>query len=231
MLRLAKTALADILSLVFPQCCYCCGTTLICGEEIICCECRYKLPYTDFHLHADNPLAKQFWGRVKFESASSCFYFTQNSGIRKLIHKLKYADRPELGVWLGKQCANRMPASPKPDLIIPVPLHPERLKKRGYNQSEQIARGISEVSGIPLVTGALTRLKSTPSQTGMSSRFKRHSNVYNSFAVIKPEELRHKCILLVDDVITTGATIEACAKVLSRVEGTKLAILSVCHTF
>ncbi len=224
----------NFVELFLPRLCACCGQVLLSAESIVCTSCQYYLPYTDFHLHEDNLLERQFRGRVKTVGASSCFYYQPKSGIGKLIHALKYADRPQIGRWLGCECSKRMPLNCKidcPDIIIPVPLHQSRQAKRGYNQSEQIAIGIAKNTGIPLNGKVLRRVYATTSQTGMHSRFSRHENVKSSFEITNPEIIKNKHLLLVDDVITTGATIEACAMALSAVEGVRISILSAAHTF
>ncbi|NQX40346.1 comF family protein [Pedobacter steynii] len=202
----------DFLSLLFPNLCSGCGTSLYRGESQLCSKCLYNLPYTDHHLHEENKVAKQFWGRIPCHAAMAMLFFRKGGRVQQIIHHLKYSNQPELGIKLGKLLGERLllaPAYQHIDLIIPVPLHKKRERQRGYNQSAGIAEGIAEVLQIPMSKVHLLRKSSTDSQTrkGRSLRFE---NMSKAFEVRNGEALKDKHILLVDDVMTTGATLEAC---------------------
>jgi ComF family protein len=187
------------------------------------------LPLTRFHRDPANPLAEVFWGRVRIEQAVAWFYFRKGSAYQEVLHNLKYNNRPGVGIFLGKQIGYELKHSAvfiKPDSIIPVPLHRRKLRKRGYNQSEKIARGISVALGVPLDTKTLFRSSQTETQT-RKSRFDRYLNVSGKFAIRDPSPIEHSHILLVDDVVTTGATLEACAEALLAAPGVKVSIATV----
>jgi ComF family protein len=219
----------DFISLLFPRLCYGCGNHLLRNEKIICTECFVLIPRTNYHLKKDNPVAQLFWGRCMIEKAASFSYYTKDSRIRKLIHNLKYKGIREIGLELGKIYALSLKASgflEGIDLIIPVPLHPSKKKKRGFNQSEYISAGISEISGVPLDTFALIRCKSSDTQT-KKSRYTRWTNVEGIFRVMDQERLKGCNVLLVDDVITTGSTLEACATEILKIENAKVSVVSL----
>ena len=207
--------LKEILNFFFPFQCEVCGRLLGEQEKIMCLYCFLELPRTNFHQSPENPVSQLFWGRVNISHSTSWFYFTKGSPYQKLMHKLKYKGRKDIGYELGKVYGYELKSSPfaMADIIIPVPLHPSRLKKRGYNQSEYIGKGLAETLGIPLQTGTLIRENSTESQT-RKNRFERFLNMEGKFKVPYAEQITGKNILLVDDVVTTGSTLEACATVL-----------------
>jgi len=188
-----------------------------------------QLPITNFHLDIDNPLAEIFWGRVKLLQAVAWFYFRKGSVYQEAMHLLKYNDRPDIGFLLGRQFGyelNRQPTFIKPDLIIPVPLNPKKYRKRGYNQSEVIARGLSAGLHVPVMTTILLRPVATSTQT-RKNRYERYLNVTGKFRMHKPELIENKHVLIVDDVVTTGATLEACAETLLAVAGTTVSVATL----
>ena len=202
----------DFLSLLFPNLCCGCGTSLHIGEAQLCTSCLYQLPYTDHHLHQENKVARQFWGRIPCHAAMAMLFFRKGGNVQQIIHHLKYGNQPELGVKLGQLLGERLLLSPyyqDIDLLIPVPLHKKRERQRGYNQSASIAEGIAQVLQLPVSNTNLLRKTSTDSQTrkGRSLRFE---NMSKAFEVSNAAVLKGKHILLVDDVLTTGATLEAC---------------------
>ncbi|HEY0177784.1 MAG TPA: phosphoribosyltransferase family protein, partial [Pedobacter sp.] len=206
----------DFFHLLFPEYCNACGTQLVRGEKQLCIKCRYDLPYTDFHLYTANAVAKLFWGRLHCNAAMAMLYFRKGSRVQHLIHRLKYKDQTGLGFTLGKMLGERLAQSPAyhhADLIIPVPLHPGRERNRGYNQSKCIADGMTASLHIPVGTTQLIRQKATGTQT-RKSRYDRFENMRSVFHVPDAASLAGKHIILVDDVITTGATLEACGQVL-----------------
>jgi ComF family protein len=199
------------------------------NELVICTECYVLIPRTNFHLKADNPVAQLFWGRCQIEKAAAFSFYTKDSRIRKLIHQLKYKGIKEVGPELGRIYARSLLHSgffEGIDIIIPVPLHPSKIRKRGFNQSDLISDGISAVSGIPVETGFLIRKTISATQT-RKSRYDRWTNVEDIFRVTYEDKLAGRHILLVDDVITTGSTLEACANEILKVEDTKVSVVAL----
>lgn len=219
----------DFLSLLFPRLCCGCGTHLLRNENLICTECYVVIPRTGYHLVRDNPVESLFWGRCKIERASAFSYYTRGSRIRKIIHKLKYNGIREAGNELGRIYAASLKSSAflnDIDFILPVPLHPVKERKRGFNQAQCIAEGISEISGLPVLKGALIRIRASDTQT-RRSRFDRWMNVDGIFGVSPGYDLTGKHILIVDDVITTGSTIESCASELLKIERVKVSVAAI----
>jgi len=205
----------DFFNLIFPKLCKACNNSLLKNEDIICTNCIITLPKTNFHLDAENPVNKIFWGRVQIMMATSFYAFSKKSKVQNLLHQLKYKGVKEVGYVVGKLFGSDLKKADyfkNIDFIVPVPLHKNKLKKRGYNQSEWIAKGISESMKIPIKTEVLYRKVDSQTQT-KKGRYKRWKNVDEIFG-ISNHELDGKNILLIDDVVTTGATIEACAQVL-----------------
>jgi len=216
----------DFISLLFPRLCYGCGNHLFRNESLICTECFVMIPRTNYHLEPDNPVAQLFWGRCRIEKAAAFSYYTRDSRIRKLIHQLKYKGAREIGAELGRIYAVSLMSSKfldDIDIIIPVPLHPSRVRQRGFNQSDEISQGISSVSGLPVDTATLVRKTVTQTQT-RKSRYDRWTNVSDIFYVTCEDKLKGRHVLLVDDVITTGSTIEACADEILKTEETKVSV-------
>lgn len=210
----------------FPHVCEACGKALNKNEEPICTHCLVELPRTDYCKNMDNDIAMLFAGRIKIEKATALFHFHKGSRFRKLLHSLKYKNKPEIGVLLGKELGAAMYSSGNYsdiDYIIPVPLHPKRQKQRGYNQSEMIGKGISLVTDIPILTDVLIRNVETVTQTKMT-REERWKNVSGKFIINNPKSIENKHVLLVDDVVTTGSTLEACGETLLSIPGLKLSI-------
>lgn len=218
-----------LLSLIFPEICTGCEKTLVYGERSLCLDCILNLPRTNFHLETENPVKKIFWGRLKLEVASSFLYFTKGTRVQKIIHALKYKNDRDVGVRLGELFASELRNScvfKEIDYLIPVPLHGSRLKKRGYNQSLEFSRGLSKISGIPVLNDLLIKKMKSDSQT-RKSRFSRWKNVEMVFEIIDPGLIKGKHVLLVDDVVTTGSTLEACGQRIVEIEETKLSILTI----
>jgi len=221
----------DFFSLLFPRICYGCGSHLVKNEKLICTECYVVIPRTNFHTKKDNPVAQAFWGRCKIESAAAFSFFNKGSRIRKLIHSLKYKGVKEVGYELGRIYGLSLKSSDfldGIDFIVPVPLHKSKERTRGFNQSEIIATGISEATGLPLVANAIKRQRATSTQT-KRSRMERWENVEGIFALKNSDLLAGKHILLVDDVITTGATIEACVAEILKAEGVKVSVVALAY--
>jgi ComF family protein len=171
-------------------------------------------------------MARQIRGRFSFEQAAAFVYFRKGNRVQNLMHQLKYNKRPDVGIRMGELYAyelKRLDSWKEADLIIPIPLHPHKQKKRGYNQSESIARGMASVLELPISTDHLVRIENTETQT-RKSRYARYENLKDAFSIKNTSELVNKHILLVDDVMTTGATIEACSIQLLEIEGLKVSI-------
>ncbi|MBE3085121.1 MAG: ComF family protein, partial [Bacteroidetes bacterium] len=203
----------DFISLLFPRLCYACGNHLLRNENLICTECYVVIPRTNYHIEKENPVAQLFWGRCLIEKAAAFSFYNKGSRIRNLIHNLKYKGIKEVGYELGRIYGLSLKSSgftSDIDQIIPVPLHLSKKRIRGFNQSDIISMGIADVTGLPVDTVSLARITASATQT-KRSRYDRWTNVEGIFHVTDPEIIRGKHILLVDDVITTGSTIESCA--------------------
>ncbi|MCF6169650.1 MAG: ComF family protein [Bacteroidales bacterium] len=219
----------DLLHLVFPKVCLACGHALFEREEVICFSCLYKLPKTAFHLHAENPVSRMFWGRTDIHAATSFLFFSKGGRVQHLIHALKYKGHKEAGVYLGKLLGIDLKKSElykDVDLVVPVPLHRKKQYKRGFNQSECIAEGISKGMKIPFVAGNLIREVHTSTQT-KKSRYKRWDNVKGVFGLLQPAVFENRHLLLVDDVLTTGATLESCTQCLLEVPGVRVSVATL----
>jgi ComF family protein len=187
------------------------------------------MPTTGYQPGIENPVSQLFWGRVNIEGACSYFHFRKLSKYQHLLHQLKYNGRKDVGVELGRQFGYIIGKSlheQKVSVIIPVPLHPKRERKRGYNQSTMIAEGISVATNIPVDETSVRRVVSTTTQT-KKTRLERWQNVENIFDITNGQLLSNKHILLIDDVVTTGATLEACAQALLRIDGVKVSIATL----
>lgn len=211
-----KDIALDFASLFFPQYCRSCHDPLVRGEELICMRCVLELPRLNYHLDQDNPLYVKLRGRIPVQHVVAFLKFVKSSKVQSLLHTLKYKGQPEVGVALGRLYGQYLALTDYDslfDLILPVPLHPLRKRQRGYNQSEEFGKGLSEVLSIPCNDDILQRRSQTSTQT-RKSKLSRWTNVSEVFAIRKPDQIVGKRILLVDDVITTGATLEACGQVL-----------------
>jgi ComF family protein len=219
----------DLLDLFYPRLCLACSTALPVGEEGICVFCRHKLPQTDYHLVPDNPFSERFWGRLPLHSAASLYHFNKGGRVQQLIHQLKYHHQTEIGIQLGRihgRDLRKSPAFSGVELILPVPLHPRKYHQRGFNQSDCYARGLAESMEVDWSSDYLYRKSYTKTQTA-KSRLERFENVQAVFGLKKADELQHRHVLLVDDVITTGATLEACGQHLLQVPGLKLSMATI----
>jgi ComF family protein len=219
----------DFISLLFPRLCYGCGNHLMRNENLICTECYVTIPRTNYHKMNDNPVAQLFWGRCLIERASAFSYYNKGSRIRNLIHNMKYKGVKEVGYELGRIYGFSFRGSDFVsgiDLIIPVPLHPSKIRIRGFNQSEFISQGISDATGLPVSNSAIARVSGSATQT-KRSRYDRWTNVEGIFSVTDPGSVKGRHILLIDDVITTGSTIESCAGELLKIEGVKVSVAAL----
>jgi ComF family protein len=219
----------DVFSLFFPNLCLGCGQPLIRGEKTICSICHFHLPKTYFHNDPDNPLNKVFWGRVNLEAVASYLYFQKGSTVQSLLHQLKYKERPEIGYRIGKWYGQDLCYAAgfrEAELVVPVPLHPKKLRRRGYNQSRMFAEGLASVMPARVEDRCLYRKVDSKTQT-RKARYNRWENVENIFAVRNAEKIRGRHLLLVDDVITTGATLEACAQALLQVPDVRVSVATI----
>ena len=218
--------------LLFPRRCAVCGASLQDGEEVLCFRCNIGMPRTCYHLEKDNEMEKMFWGKIPLERAASYFFYQKGGDYRRILHLLKYEGRKDIGIAMGRMMAADMVRSgffDGVDVIVPVPLHPDKLRKRGYNQSECLARGVSEVTGIPVDVSSVVRRVHTQSQT-RKSVYERWENVCGIFYVADKERVAGKHVLIVDDVLTTGATSIACAEAWTGVEGVKFSVMTLAVT-
>ncbi len=226
---LSSELLAPFLHLFFPSLCYLCEERKPLRGHRLCGRCLALLPRTNFHLWEDNPFAERFWGRIPLYAGAACFFFRKGGLARKLVHRLKYEGRKELGIWVGREYGSELREAPvfsEVDCILPVPLHRHKLLQRGFNQSACFAEGLAESMGIPWHKGLLVRNTYTQTQT-RKSQIERLKNVSEAFAVRHPEKLENQHLLLVDDVLTTGATLEACALALLKVPGVKISMATI----
>ena len=218
--------------LFFPHVCEGCGTNIINNDSILCAKCYLQLPVTNFIADKHNLVEQKFYGRLQVEAAGGAYYFTKDSLLRDLIAGLKYRGNKEIGFYLGRQLGRMMAATDRfdnVDAIVPLPLNPRKEKKRGYNQAAIIAAGLSSAWQRPVLTGAVERKIFTETQTH-KDRVSRWQSMQNVFAVTNPAAIEGKNILLVDDIITTGATLEACGEQVLSVPGTTLYIATVAFT-
>lgn len=214
-----RSWLDDFASLFFPRLCVCCGGGLNKAERDVCTDCLCSLPRTRMHEIEANLVEVRFFGRVDVSLATSFLFFEKDTVVQKLLHEIKYHDNPQLAVRLGLMFGTELKGGrfESVDVIVPVPLHEKRLKERGYNQSEQIANGIAKALGKPVALNVLARTKGNETQTKKGA-YERWENVRGIFSLMDAELVKGKHVLLVDDVLTTGATIEACVEVLASAE-------------
>ncbi len=224
-----SATLNAFIELFFPRTCVVCGDKLMDQETFICLKCQVQIPRTGFHLQDGNKMEELFYGRCEIERACAFFEFQKGSDYQKILHQLKYRGLDSLGIHMGKLYALELKDSDfiKPiDIICPVPLHPKKERKRGYNQSYQIALGLSGILNIPTEENLITREINTKTQT-RKNRFERWQNVDGIFGVANPKQLQNKHILLVDDVITTGSTLEACIYAIKKHPTIKVSVLTL----
>lgn len=219
----------SLVNLLFPRVCAACGNILLEGEDCVCTTCRFLLPKTGYENNPDNPLAQMFYGQIPFNAVTAEFFFSKTGKVQHLIHGLKYHHCRENGIFLGQEIGKSLLKSPDYqgiDFIIPIPLHPKKEKLRGYNQSHVISEGIHEIMNVPIAEKSLVRSVFTDTQT-KKSREERYQNVKDIFELKKTEQLQGKHVLLVDDVLTTGATLMSAGKALLHAEGIKISVATV----
>jgi len=221
----------SLLHLAFPHICEGCGTDRLPHGNYLCLSCISRLPATGYHLHRSNPVEKIFWGRLPLRQATAQYYFSKGGIMQQLLHALKYKGHRELGLYLGRLMGGALAQSSRfasVEALVPLPLYPERERARGYNQADLLCEGISGVLQRP-VWRAVRRVSPTETQT-KKSRVERWQNMEGRFEVEQAAALRGKHLLLVDDVVTTGATLESCGAALLQVEGVQLSIATLCFS-
>ena len=218
----------DFFNLFYPRLCAACAGALNTGEKFICSNCLLHLPKTNFHLQENNPVVRKFWGKVNIASAASFAFFDKGERMQHILHSLKYAGNTELGVFLGELYGSHLKQSPLfsgCEAIIPVPLHDKKIKSRGYNQSNLLAEGLSKAMEIPFYADFLERAVATSTQT-KKTRYARFENVENVFR-LNGRKLEAKHLLLVDDVITTGSTLESCTQCVAQYGDVKMSVATI----
>ena len=222
----------NLLNLFFPKVCLGCQNHLTDNELHICTTCRHQLPLTNFHFEASNAVHKMMYGRIKLEEATALLHFSKKGIVQQLMHNLKYRGHEVvgefLGEWLGEELKNSE-AYKLIDVVVPVPLHKSKRKQRGYNQVDKFGKALAIALDADYNSSTLIKTTATKTQV-FKDRLKRSSNIEANFTVSEKESLKHKHVLLVDDIITTGATIEACANVLFEIEGLKLSLATMAIT-
>lgn len=221
--------ISDLLDIIFPRHCLVCGDILARDEQDLCLRCLIELPLVDERHAAE--IEKNFWGIIPVERATSYIYYRKGSPYNTLLHHLKYKNRPDIGIRLARNAALELHKKnffDGIDLIIQLPLSKKKLRKRGYNQCDYIAKGISQVTNIPVSTDIVIRKKANETQTH-KTRDERWKNVEGIFSLTNPDDLRGKHILLIDDVLTTGATITSCAKTILEAD-CKISIFTVAYS-
>lgn len=216
-------------SLFYPELCNACGESLVTGEKHLCLDCWASLPRTRFHLYDDNPLSRIFTGRIPIARASSFFFFDKSSRVQKMLHGVKYLGNRHLARYLGECYGRELRRSAwttEEDILAAIPLHPKKLAMRGFNQSDEFARGLSLSLQLPFDPAILVRTVYTETQT-RKDRMQRWENVEKVFEVAVPEKVAGKNVVLTDDVLTTGATLEACGHALLEAGARSLKILTI----
>lgn len=219
----------DINTLLFPHTCFGCNDRLTRGEKLLCTVCRHQLPLTDYTFNEENPVDRIFYGRINIKKASSFLHFTDYGIVKNLIHHLKYKNQEQIGEFLGNWYGQILVENnhlPKVDFVIPVPLHRIKLRKRGYNQTALFAKQLATHLGSQYLDHVLIKTANTRTQT-KKNRLARWYDNKSLYTVVDTHLLDNKTILLVDDVITTGATMELCAGELLKIEGTSLFLASI----
>ncbi|SRR5215203_332602 len=222
----------SLLHLAFPHICEGCGSDLLDINNELCLKCLSSLPETNFHLHPNNPIEKMFWGRLPLTCASAQYYFTKESLMQHLMHQLKYRGNKDLGVFLGKLIGHALKTSNRfsaVDALIPLPLFHTREKKRGYNQASVLCEGIAEILQKPVLNDIIVRKTYTDSQT-KKGRVERWQNMEGRFELMAPKSIEGRHVLLIDDVITTGATLEACGREIVQASNVQLSIATLCFS-
>jgi ComF family protein len=219
----------SFLHLLFPHLCAGCGSDILNEESVLCMRCIDAMPETNFEIHPNNPIEKTFWGRLPLVGATAQFYFTKESLIQHLMHQFKYKRNKVLGLQLGSIMGEQIKRSGRfeADALVPLPLFPAKEKRRGYNQATLLCEGMANAMNIPVLDKVVIRPQHTETQT-KRGRIERWKNMEGKFFLPNKAAIRNKHLLLVDDVITTGATLEACGNELLKAEGVRLSVATLC---
>ncbi len=222
----------DFLSLIYPRHCQACGMLLFRHETMICKLCELSLPKSNYHLNDNNPLNRMLGGRVPLQKTLCLYLFEKSGKVQRLVHAIKYHKHKELAVFLGERLGNEIRATELPlefDVIVPIPLHPKKLAERGFNQSEEFAKGLSKVMGVAMDNKSLQRAKISSTQTH-KRKYQRWENVEGIFELPAPANFENKHVLLLDDVVTTGATIDSAWQCFKHLEGVKVSLACIAFT-
>ena len=225
----SKNLIDQLQGLFFPIICLACGENSPPDRELFCTQCEYKLSKTNFHLEKENEFTRRFWGRLKIESGAALYHFVKGGRAQGVVHNIKYKNQKNLAVLLGELYGESLSQSPlfrKVEVIVPVPLHPKKEFQRGYNQSDLFAKGLSNAMHIPWIKHALKRTKYTATQT-KKSKMERLENVLNVFELKDTLNIQGKHVLLVDDVLTSGATLDVCGNKILELPNTKLSLATI----
>ncbi len=231
-MSMIMTWIKALLDLAYPRFCIVCGQKLSLQEEHICTLCMAMLPRTNYHLHSENPMEEKFRGKIPIEKTAALYFYQKGNLSCNIIYQLKYRQQPEIGIFLGKTYALEILPSGffnGIDYLMPVPLSNKRYKQRGYNQAEMIAIGIAKATHIPIAPPIMKRIYNNPTQTH-KNRIERIMNTEHLFLAESAEALSYKHILLIDDVITTGSTLTACASALTNTPGIRFSVLTIGYT-
>lgn len=229
MLKILTSLVDGLLGLFYPKLCLGCGENLQSGHDLICAICQNEMPQTQLHMSRENEFTEKFTGRIPVETGAAFFYYSKNLHTRRLIHQLKYHDKPELAIQIGRiygEILKKSPLYQDVELIVPVPLHPKKEWQRGYNQAAKFGEGLAESMGIEQVEHGMRRIEHRDSQT-KKRRAARHDNARQLYEVADAAKLSGKHVLLVDDVLTTGATLENCGKYLAELPGTRISLATI----
>lgn len=222
----------DFVNLLYPAACHICEAELLKHEELICTSCLHDLPVTKYHLDNENPVKKVFYGRVKIEKATALLHFRKKSGVQHLIHDLKYRGHQEIGAYLGRWLGEEIRSLSEYkdiDAVIPVPLHKTRLKERGYNQVEGFGKELAQALNAEYIDDVLLKINSIQTQT-LKDRISRWGKIEETLEITNFNKIEGKHILLADDLVTTGATLEACAHKLFEVPGIRISVATMAIT-
>jgi ComF family protein len=221
----------SFLHLLFPHVCTGCGSDLLSEESMLCMRCMDAMPETSFELHSNNPVEKKFWGRLPLVSATAQFYFTKESLMQHLMHQFKYKGNKELGLQFGRIMGDQLQRSDRfhIDALIPLPLFPVKEKRRGYNQATVLCNDMADNMKIPVLDKVIIRPQHTETQT-KKGRIERWKNMEGKFVLTNAKAISNKHVLLIDDVVTTGATLEACGNELLKAENVQLSVATLCVT-
>jgi ComF family protein len=222
---------SSVLHLFYPHICPGCGSDKLSRSDELCLTCRVELPFTNFETIADNTIEKIFYGRMQIQAATSLLYFSKGTLVQRLIHQFKYKANTELGSFLGTTMGQALQQASRfsgVDCVVPLPLFAKKQEQRGFNQAAVLTASIANQLKVPAIYNNVIRQKFTQTQT-KKHRTERWQNVAESFVVANPAQLQNKHVLLVDDVITTGATIEACAQKIASISNTKISVATLAY--